>query len=391
MTVLKEQPYPQLAAALRGRGSEMIDEWERLVREEMPEVAGRLERLPLRGHLPDILARAADVLENPSHLNATLLRAEARERGLQRAQQHFGMADILASERCLQRAVLEGVTTALGRDMTAAETVALVLTMAVAMHEGVVAFFDRQREQLRTAAEAEAMYLSFLSHELGNGLAGTRMWLEALRRRLSRAGQFVEELEIIRKVDELMQHTLDNSQKLLQYEQVNAAAAGTHEPPEADPEHPLEVARVAAGAAARYVSDAQAKGLKIELDVTPDVLARADAGLVEVILTNLIGNAVKYCDRGTIRVRCERGEQGREKCWVLLVSDEGPGIAAERLPRLFDAFRRGDTQGRQGFGLGLAIASRAATLIGAQLTVESKPGVGTTFRLALPAAPAAVA
>ena len=74
--------------------------------------------------------------------------------------------------------------------------------------------------------------------------------------------------------------------------------------------------------------------------------------------------------------------------WVLSVSDEGPGIAPEHLRNIFEAFRRGEMHGQSGVGLGLAIASRAAKLLGAELTVESKLGVGSTFRLAFP--PAAV-
>jgi signal transduction histidine kinase len=69
---------------------------------------------------------------------------------------------------------------------------------------------------------------------------------------------------------------------------------------------------------------------------------------------------------------------------VLWVSDEGPGIAPEQMGHIFEAFRRGEIYGQQGVGLGLAIASQAAKLLDAILSVESRLGVGTTFRLTLP-------
>ena len=69
---------------------------------------------------------------------------------------------------------------------------------------------------------------------------------------------------------------------------------------------------------------------------------------------------------------------------MIWVSDNGPGIAPENTGNIFDAFKRGDKHGQQGLGLGLAIASEAAQFLGANLTVESQLGIGTTFRLTLP-------
>ena len=69
---------------------------------------------------------------------------------------------------------------------------------------------------------------------------------------------------------------------------------------------------------------------------------------------------------------------------VLSISDQGPGIASENLSHLFDAFRRGDTYGKPGVGLGLSIASEATRLLGGKLEIESELGTGSTFRLLLP-------
>ncbi len=83
--------------------------------------------------------------------------------------------------------------------------------------------------------------------------------------------------------------------------------------------------------------------------------------------------------------------EGKNSGWVLSISDEGPGIAPENLSNLFDAFKRGETHGKPGVGLGLTIAAQAARLLGGELAVESKLNVGSTFRLMLPSyAPAPV-
>jgi signal transduction histidine kinase len=122
----------------------------------------------------------------------------------------------------------------------------------------------------------------------------------------------------------------------------------------------------------------------VAVDVPADAVMTGDGELVRLVLQNLIANAVKYSSRGTVRARAEQQENGRKGGWMLSVSDEGPGIAPDHLTHIFEAFRRGEMHGQQGVGLGLAIASRAAKLLNAELTVESKLGVGSTFRLALP-------
>ena len=85
-----------------------------------------------------------------------------------------------------------------------------------------------------------------------------------------------------------------------------------------------------------------------------------------------------------MQVDVEKRGKGNTTRWVLSVSDEGPGIAPEQLQIIFKAFRRGEAHGQEGVGLGLAIASEAAKLLDAELTVKSEVGRGSVFRLSLP-------
>ena len=114
-----------------------------------------------------------------------------------------------------------------------------------------------------------------------------------------------------------------------------------------------------------------------------------DAERLRRILDNLVDNALKYTPAGghvEIVAAAEPGGAAR-----LEVADDGPGIAAEHLPRIFERFYRVDkarSRDLGGTGLGLSIVKHLAESLGATVSVESEPGRGARFRVALPARPA---
>lgn len=123
----------------------------------------------------------------------------------------------------------------------------------------------------------------------------------------------------------------------------------------------------------------------VEVDVPPFV--RGDPQRIRQILLNLVGNAVKFTERGavTLRVHTTIHNNGPALCWT--VEDTGIGIPAEKLPHIFDAFTQVDsslTRRFEGVGLGLSISKRLTELMGGTLVVESTEGEGSTFRLVLP-------
>ncbi|BDG10762.1 ATP-binding protein [Anaeromyxobacter paludicola] len=132
---------------------------------------------------------------------------------------------------------------------------------------------------------------------------------------------------------------------------------------------------------------AEEKGQALTLDCPAGVAARCDPALVRQALVNLLDNAIKYTPAGgAIRVGAAllpSGEAG------LQVKDDGPGIAAAHLERIFDRFYRVDparSKQEGGIGLGLAIARSVALAGGGRIEVESAPGSGSLFRVVLPAA-----
>jgi two-component system, OmpR family, phosphate regulon sensor histidine kinase PhoR len=114
--------------------------------------------------------------------------------------------------------------------------------------------------------------------------------------------------------------------------------------------------------------------------VPDDLVVYADAGLLRRVFQNLIANAINYTPRGDVMIEAKEinDEQGVE----VSVIDDGAGIPAERLNKVFDISETDPLRG--GSGLGLAIVKTFIEAHGGEVTVKSQEGVGSTFRFTLP-------
>ncbi|HYD07260.1 MAG TPA: ATP-binding protein, partial [Reyranella sp.] len=164
-------------------------------------------------------------------------------------------------------------------------------------------------------------------------------------------------------------------------------------------EAPCSLRGLIANAAEMLTAQVEKKGLKLTTEVeasTPDALL-ADATRLHQILVNLIGNAVKFTEVGSITVRARAVDQDANGVTLALsVSDTGIGMTAEQQSRLFKPFSQADsstTRRYGGTGLGLSIVRRLAELMGGAATLESTPGRGSTFTVTVVVrrAPAAAA
>ena len=148
----------------------------------------------------------------------------------------------------------------------------------------------------------------------------------------------------------------------------------------------LDLAAHVRDSAALFAPLAEQRGLGFGVDVPPyPVVAAVDVGAFDRVVANLLGNALKFTERGRvgIRVLAEADEA------VVHVHDTGIGIAAEFLPELFQEFRQeseGERRSHEGSGLGLAITQRLVAMMRGRVSVESEKGVGTTFSVRLPLA-----
>jgi len=151
---------------------------------------------------------------------------------------------------------------------------------------------------------------------------------------------------------------------------------------------PLErtsLAGVIAAAVADCSPRADDRSIRIESSCEPSLEAEVNAALLEQAVINLVDNAIKYSDPGrTIRIWSDRdGDEGVR----IIVRDEGCGIDAEHLPRLFERFYRVDkarSRKHGGTGLGLSIVKHIVQAHGGSVSVESTPGEGSTFTIRLP-------
>jgi two-component system, OmpR family, phosphate regulon sensor histidine kinase PhoR len=122
-------------------------------------------------------------------------------------------------------------------------------------------------------------------------------------------------------------------------------------------------------------------GTQLTNDVPEDLTVYADASLLKRVFQNLVANAIKYTPRGEVVIGAEKtGAGGGLECWV---SDNGAGIPEDRLAIIFDKLET-DPEREGGTGLGLAIVKTFVEAHGGKVTVESKEGVGSTFRFTLP-------
>jgi signal transduction histidine kinase len=127
----------------------------------------------------------------------------------------------------------------------------------------------------------------------------------------------------------------------------------------------------------------RARSLELAVDEMPAAVIRTDPGRVRQVLVNLLGNAAKFTESGTVRIGADvEGERVR-----IHVTDTGPGIGPEHHDAVFQAFwqaEQGTTRKYGGSGLGLTVSRELAQALGGDLTVESEVGRGSTFTLVLP-------
>lgn len=149
---------------------------------------------------------------------------------------------------------------------------------------------------------------------------------------------------------------------------------------------PFDFAALMTDSCRMWEAQAKARGLSFTLDTTmPDGLVVGDAARTRQILSNLLSNALKFTDRGTIRIRAWRG--GDDSQFRVAITDSGIGIPPEKYEDIFESFRQADTSTTRRFGgtgLGLSICRNLARAMGGDVTVDSVVGQGSTFTVRLP-------
>ncbi|MGE0724408.1 MAG: PAS domain-containing protein, partial [Alphaproteobacteria bacterium] len=241
------------------------------------------------------------------------------------------------------------------------------------------------RRRAEQANSAKSQFLAMISHELRTPFTGIRGMADLLAATPLSAEQG-RYLDVMRRSIDRLLALLD---QILDFSRIEAGRLEVEETAMS----PLQVAE---DAATIFRPTALAKGLALAVEVGTDVPGRVlgDPQKTNQILANLIGNAIKFTERGavTIGVSVVRGGGGDLLRWR--VADTGIGLAEEQIGRLFEPFSQADnstTRRFGGTGLGLAISKRLAAAMGGEMGVDSAVARGsafwftTRFRLATPA------
>lgn len=234
----------------------------------------------------------------------------------------------------------------------------------------------RTLKPIERAHKAQNRFSADASHELRTPLATMQTEIEVALRD--------EKLDLVRS-KKLLESNLEEVGRLTSLTEGLLRLAGDSD--NSGHRERVALAAVLASAVESHQKQAKAKKITLSVDIAPDVFVSADPAQLERIFSTLIDNAVRYGKTGD-RVLISGTVHGRSV--VVRVRDEGPGIAPEDLPHIFDRFYRTDTSRtkgiKSGYGLGLAIARQITEAHGGSINVTSVIGKGTTFTVALPTA-----
>ena len=235
---------------------------------------------------------------------------------------------------------------------------------------------QRSEAEAQCANQAKSEFLAAMSHELRTPLTSIRGFAELMELR-SKDPLIQEQSALIRQGAEHLNALLT---EILDLARIEAGAMPTHHEPVMLPDLLREVTEL-------FRVSAAAKSLQLDthLHAAATQPLVTDGLKLKQILNNLLSNAIKFTAHGGVELTVEPDLEGQQM--LFHVTDTGPGIAPELQDRIFEKFSQGNARvsyQHGGTGLGLSLSRSLATLLGGTLSVQSRPGEGARFTLALP-------
>ena len=252
----------------------------------------------------------------------------------------------------------------------------------------LAATFDQMLARLEAAFKRQTQFTADASHELRTPLTIIDLEINRALTQLERPEDYRQILEQIQAENEQMTYIVNNLLTLARADTGQLVLQ----------REVVDVSDIALACVERLLSLAQQCHITLSTGTLPELLVSGDPQYLSRMLMNLIENAIKYTSGIGSRVHVELGCQ-QERWAVMRVQDDGPGIAEEHLPSLFERFYRVDKArarkieqtgvmaGKEepgGTGLGLAIVQWIVQAHGGEIRVESKLGSGSTFQVELP-------
>ena len=360
-----------LATLIRRERATLLAEWRQEVRQL--SVAHNLDVPTLNDHVPDLLEELAYELEDSSDESMIgELKKNPIIHGLDRLRLGFDVEEVVAEYNAL-RGVIQDLIERHGLRLRGAvnRTINRVIDKSIGL--AVKTYAAQKALEIQQRREE---HLAFVAHDLRSPLSAIAMAAQLLERAVpdmvnnEQAATLLETMH--RNVGRLNSLVV----KVVQ-EEANLKARVDER---------VERRAVKLRALVEVlVSDlsplAAASNLSLLNKVPEGLTAFVDAGMVTLIFQNLISNAIDYTRNGAVIIGAQAStESASIECWV---SDNGAGIPAERLDKVFDKLET-DPDKKGGMGLGLAIVKQFVEAHGGQVAVESVVGQGSTFRFTIP-------
>ena len=250
-----------------------------------------------------------------------------------------------------------------------------LLQREIDLHRQTDQLLQQAREAAEQANQAKSRYVTTISHELRTPLNSILGYAQILHADASLPPAARQSVEVVRRSGDHLLSVIEGTMDIARIESGKLTLDM----------RPLDFTAFMQQLVAMFSLQAQQKGLDFSFAPQGELptVVRADEKRLRQILINLLGNAVKFTERGEVSL----GLRYQREMATFTIRDTGPGIAEADQPRLFEPFERGKQSQQGGSGLGLTISKMLTDLMGGEIRLDSTPGQGALFtvRLFLPA------
>ncbi|MEI2583178.1 sensor histidine kinase [Scytonema sp. PRP1] len=385
---------------LRDKTQTILEQWVEAVRQDKKiSSTNNLSRTAIENHLSHVLSALASVLSQYQEDQIQPLVQASLHHGTLRAEQGFDPAEIAREYRLLRDVIFVTLEPDLVQ-ASALEVMRAVRLIDMVLDEAIACCFQTYTKQRLTELEqlqnqlslnnqeltrlvrANQDNLSILAHELKSPLTSIIGYSDLflrLQRQQSNEKDSITHLEHVERVlrsGRLLLHLINDALEISRYDagqmKLQAEPTNVHE-------LIINVYEML-----QPLADNKNLQMGVDCDRAPEEVV-TDPLRLQQIVTNLVSNAIRYTESGTVKIKCET--LGIDK-WSIVVCDTGIGIEPEDQAQIFEPYFR-IASGSKSFlpdstGLGLAIVSRLVKLLQGEISLVSEMGVGSTFTVSLP-------
>ncbi len=377
----------------------IVKNWVEAVRfDRQISSADDLPHSAIRNHLPDVLTAMTSVLSKSEDTDIESIVQNSLEHGVLRAEQGFAPTEIAREYRLLRQTIFSTLETDL-LEGTVPEVMRVYRVIDATIDEAVTQCFKsyveerlRELQKLQSQAEltnqeltrllkANQENVSQLAHELKNPLNSIIGYSELILRSSKMNPEVQDTIPHVEHIERVVRNGRQLLRLINDTLEISRYEAGKMK---LNPV-PTDVHSLIKDVFEMLQPLAAAKELQMVVNCqrVPECVM-TDPLRLQQIVTNLLSNAIRYTDSGTVQLTCQILPDNQ---WSIAVSDTGVGIAPEDQSRVFDPFFRAENSGTRvpdSTGLGLAIVSQLVKLMQGSIELVSQLGVGSTFTVILP-------